>query len=158
MSAHALLSVVLHKRAVRKTSKGGKPYLMASARDGNGPGAKWWAVFAFAEAAIEALEVLVEGEAFAATGTFDATVWAPEGREPRVNLTMIADAILSTRKPPKEKPEGATRKPQAAKGRRDRAEASSARQAEASNTGSAIAASSWAHPTTGGELNDDIPF
>jgi hypothetical protein len=158
MSAHVLLNVVLEKPPVRLTSKAGKQYLRASARDGKGPDAKWWTVFVFSETAVEALEALTVGEAFAATGTFDATVWAPEGREPRVNLTITADAILSARKPPKEKPEGATRKPQAAKGRRDRAEASSARQAEASNTGSAIAASSWAHPTTGGELNDDIPF
>ena len=68
MSAHALLSVVLHKRAVRKASKAGKPYLMASVRDGNGPDAKWWTLFAFTEAAIEALEVLAEGETFAASG------------------------------------------------------------------------------------------
>jgi hypothetical protein len=115
MSAHVLLNVVLQKLPVRKTSKAGKPYLMVSARDGNGPDAKWWTVFAFAEAAIEALEVLVEGEAFAATGTFDATIWAPEGREPRVNLTLSADAILSAHKPKaKAKPEGKSRKPKEA--------------------------------------------
>ena len=87
MSARVLLNGVLEKPPVRLTSKAGKWYLRASARDGKGPDAKWWTVFAFAEATIEALEVLVEGEAFAATGTFDATIWAPEGREPRVNLT-----------------------------------------------------------------------
>ena len=89
---------------------------MASARDGKGPDAKWWTIFAFTEAAIEALEVLVEGEAFAATGTFDATIWTPEGREPRVNLTMTADAILSARKP-KAKSEGKKRQPRAASAR-----------------------------------------
>jgi hypothetical protein len=99
MSAHVLLSVVLQKPPVRKTSKAGKPYLMASARDGNGPDAKWWTIFAFSDAAIEALEALSAGEAFAATGTFDATIWAPEGREPRVNLTLTADAVLSASKP-----------------------------------------------------------
>jgi hypothetical protein len=117
MTAHALLNVVLVKRPVRKTSKAGKPYLMASARDGKGPEAKWWTIFAFAEAAIEALEVLVEGETFAATGIFEATIWAPEGREPRVNLTLNADVILSARKP-KAKPEGGTkRQRQTASGR-----------------------------------------
>jgi single-stranded DNA-binding protein len=116
MSAHVLLSVVLQKPPVRKTSKAGKPYLMASARDGNGPDSKWWTVFAFNEAAIEALETLSAGEAFAVTGTFDATIWAPEGREPRVNLAVTADAILTTRRP-KAKSEGATRKPKEANGR-----------------------------------------
>ena len=100
MSARVLLNGVLEKPPVRLTSNAGKWYLRASARDGKGPDAKWWTVFAFTEATIEALEVLVEGEAFAAaTGTFDATVWAPEGREPRVNLTLTADAILTTRRP-----------------------------------------------------------
>jgi hypothetical protein len=89
---------------------------MASVRDGNGPDAKWWTIFAFAEAAIEALEALTVGEAFAASGTFDATVWAPEGREPRVNLTLTADALLSARKP-KVKSEGKKRQPRAASAR-----------------------------------------
>src|ERR1700719_2429652 len=111
MSARALLSGVLQKLPVRKTSKAGKPYLMVSARDGNGPDAKWWAIFAFNEEAVEALEALTVGEAFAATGSFEATVWAPEGREPRLNLTLTADAVLSARKPPKAKPESKGRKP-----------------------------------------------
>jgi hypothetical protein len=165
MSAHALLSVVLQKLPVRKTSKAGKPYLMASARDGKGPDAKWWTVFAFNEAAIEALEVLAEGETFAASGTFDATIWAPEGREPRVNLTLTADAILSARKPSKAKPEGATRKPQAAKGRRDRAEATPS--AAEPRPGRDIASKSWAAPAraevethrgSAPVMDDGIPF
>src|ERR1700733_2253079 len=99
MSARVLLSGVLDKPPVRLTSKAGKSYIRASARDGNGPDAKWWTVFVFSETAVEALEALTVGEAFSATGTFDATVWAPEGRDPRVNLTMTADAILSAHKP-----------------------------------------------------------
>jgi hypothetical protein len=95
MSARVLLSGVLDKAPVRMTSKVGKTYLRASARDGKGPDAKRWTVFVFSETAAEALEALTVGEAFAATGTFDATVWAPEGREPRVTLSMSADAILS---------------------------------------------------------------
>ena len=84
MSAHALLSVVLQKLPVRKTSKAGRPYAMASARDGKGMDAKWWTIFAYSETGIEALEALTVGETFAATGSFDATIWAPEGREPRI--------------------------------------------------------------------------
>ena len=99
MSARVLLNGVLEKPPVRLTSKTGKSYLRASARDGNGPDARWWTIFVFSETAVEALEALTVGETFAATGTFDATVWAPEGREPRVNLTLTADAILTTRRP-----------------------------------------------------------
>jgi hypothetical protein len=150
MSAHALLSVVLQKLPVRKTSKAGKPYLMASARDGRGPDARWWTVFAFTEAAIEALEALTVGETFAATGTFDATVWVPEGREPRVNLTLTADAILSARKPPKAK----TKKTAPA-------------SAQEPRPGRDIASKSWAAPAraevethrgSAPVMDDGIPF
>jgi hypothetical protein len=146
--ARVLLNGVLEKPPVRLTSKAGKPYLRASARDGNGPDAKWWAIFVFSETAIEALDALTVGEAFAATGSFEASIWAPEGREPRVNLTLNADAILSAHKPKaKAKPEGTGRK---------RKEATGLDRAEASNTGgSALAAASWASPS---HLNDDIPF
>jgi hypothetical protein len=129
MSARVLVDAVLDKPPVRLTSKAGKRYLRASARDGKGPDAKWWTIFVFSETAIEALEALTVGEAFAASGTFEASIWAPEGREPRVNLSMTADAILSARKP-KSKTEGASRKPRAATGR-DRAEASWAAPARA---------------------------
>jgi hypothetical protein len=138
MTARILLSAVLEKAPIRQTSKAGKPYVRASARDGKGPDAKWWTIFVFSETAIEALEALTVGEAFAATGTFEASVWAPEGREPRVNLSMNADAILSARKPKPAKTEGASRKPKEANGR-DRAEASNP-------DARAIAARSWAAP------------
>ena len=141
MSARVLLHAVVHKRAVRKTSKAGKPYLMASARDGNGPDAKWWTVFAFTEAAIETLEVLVEGETFAATGSFDATIWALEGREPRGNLTLTADVVISARK--------AKQKPKAGKPR-----GSSDRQSGRS----ARASASWAAPREGEGPDVGRPF
>jgi hypothetical protein len=149
MTAHALLNVVLVKRPVRKTSKAGKPYLMASARDGKGPDAKRWTIFGFTEAVIETLEALVEGETFAATGSFEATIWAPEGREPRVNLTLNADAILTARSKPKPKAEKARASPEPRRGR-------------------ALAASSWAAPARaevetpragkGADFDDSIPF
>jgi hypothetical protein len=91
-------------------------------------------------------------EAFAASGPFEANIWVPEGREPRVNLTMTADAILSARKPKPAKPKAA----------------SSVRPSQASNTGGrALAAASWAAPSTAevgtpraekGAFDDDIPF
>jgi hypothetical protein len=146
MSAHVLLNVVLEKPPVRLTSKAGKQYLRASARDGNGPDAKWWTVFVFSETAVETLETLTVGEAFAATGSFEATIWAPEGREPRVNLTLTADAVLSARKP-KRADDAVKYRPKAARNR----------IAVASN-GRKIAEASWAHPTSGGDLGDDICF
>lgn len=111
MSARVLPSGVLHKPPTRRTSKNGRAYLIASVRDGNGPDAKWWTVFVFSEFAIEELEALVEGDAIAASGSFEASIWAPEGREPRVNLSLTADAILSAHRKPK--PRAAKAKPDA---------------------------------------------
>jgi hypothetical protein len=147
MSARVLLNGVIQKLPVRKTSKAGKPYLMASARDGNGPDAKWWTIFVFSETAIEALDALTVGEAFAASGSFEASIWAAAGREPRVNLSMTADAILSAHKP----------KPAKAKTKKT-APASAAEPSPAR----LIASKSWASPepiSVGGvPFDDDISF
>jgi hypothetical protein len=147
MSARVLLSGVLDKPPVRLTSKAGKSYLRASARDGKGPDAEWWTVFVFSETAIEALEALTVGEAFTASGPFEANIWAPEGREPRVNLSMNADAILSARKPKPTKPKSHEKSP--------------------NTDGRSIAAKSWAAPARADEPprgnapfmpDTDVPF
>jgi hypothetical protein len=145
MSTRVLLTAVLDKLPTRLTSKAGKTYLRASVRDGNGPDAKWWTLFVFSVTAIEALEGLALGESFAASGTFEASIWAPEGREPRVNLTLTADAILSARKP-KAKRDDKHRQPSA----RD----SLSREPSARET----AAKSWASPNPGADFDDQIPF
>ena len=147
MSARVLLSGVLDKAPVLMTSKAGKPYLRASARDGKGPDAKRWTVFVFSETAIEALEALTVGEAFAASGPFEANIWATEGREPRINLSMNADAILSARKPKPTKPKSHEKSP--------------------NTDGRSIASKSWAAPARAevetplaekGAFDDEIPF
>jgi hypothetical protein len=147
MSARVLLSGVLDKAPVRMTSKIGKTYLRASARDGKGPDAKRWTVFVFSETAIEALEALTVGEAFAASGPFEANIWATEGREPRINLSMNADAILSARKPKPTKPKSHEKSP--------------------NTDGRSIASKSWAAPARAevetplaekGAFDDEIPF
>jgi hypothetical protein len=144
MSARVLLSGVLDKAPVRMTSKAGKTYLRACVKAGNGPDAKRWTIFVFSETAVEALEAITVGEAFAASGPFEANTWAPEGREPRVNLTVTADAILTGHKP----------KNRVAKSTKA--------------NGRAVAAASWAAPARaevetpragkGADFNDSIPF
>ena len=101
MSARVLLSGVLHKAPERKTSKNNKEYLIASIRENNGGANRWWKVLIFSESAIEFIDRLVAGDPVQASGTFDARIWTPDGGEPRVNLTMTADAILSARGKPK---------------------------------------------------------
>jgi len=127
MSARAIVSGVLFRPPVEKISKAGKPYVIATVREGNGDATRWWKILFFNEPAREEALRLGDGEPIAVAGEFDANVWAPEGREPRVNLTLTADAILSARKPNK-----------------------AAKSIKATN-GRAIAAASWAAPTLGGD-------
>jgi single-stranded DNA-binding protein len=152
MSLRAILSGAVGKAAEFRTSKNGNSFATLSIRENVNGAVRWWQCISFSETAIEVLKELSVGEPIAVCGEISAEIYAPAGSESRINWRITVDAVLSARKV---KPEGATRKPQAAK--RDRAEASSARQAEASNTGgSALAAASWASPSP--LMNDDDPF
>ena len=152
MSLRAILSGAVGKAAELRTSKNGNSFATLSIRENHNGALRWWQAIPFTESAIEILKEMSIGEPIAVCGEITAEIYAPAGSESRINWRITVDGILSARKV---KPEGATRKPQAAK--RDRAEASSARQAEASNTGgSALAAASWASPSP--LMNDDIPF
>ena len=152
MSLRAILSGAVGKAAELRTSKNGNSFATLSIRENHNGALRWWQAIAFSESAIEVLKDISIGEPIAVAGEITAEIYAPAGSESRINWRITVDGIMSARKV---KPEGATRKPQATK--RDRAEASSARQAEASNTGgSALAAASWASPSP--LMNDDIPF
>jgi single-stranded DNA-binding protein len=152
MSLRAILSGAVGKAAEIRTSKNGNPFATLSIRENVNGATRWWQAIAFSESAIEVLKEISVGEPIAVAGEITAEIYEPAGSEGRINWRVTIDTVLSARKV---KPEGTTRKPQAAKGRRDRAEASSAWQAEASNTGGRAAAS-WASPSP--LMNDDIPF
>jgi single-stranded DNA-binding protein len=158
MSTRAIMSGAVGKAAELRTSKNGTRFATLSIRENVNGASRWWQAIAFAESAIEVLKEISVGEPIAVTGEITAEIYAPAGSESRINWRIQVDAVLSARKV---KPEGASRNPQAAK--RDRAEASSARQAEASNTGGrALAAAAWASPmpvAAGGvPFDDSIPF
>lgn len=133
MTARILLPGVLHKAPVRKTAKTGRPYVLATLREVNGDAMRWWKLFVFHESAIEEIERLGEGDVIAASGIFEATIWTPEGKQPRVSLSLTADAILSAKAKPKPKNE----------------------RAAADDRGSARASATWLR---GGTLDDEIPF
>jgi hypothetical protein len=143
MSDRAIATGVLVKAPVEKTSKAGKPYVLATIRSGSGEAVRWWKAFVFSESAIEEIKRLGDGDPIAVAGEFDCSVYAPAGAETRLNWTIRADAILSARAKPK------TDKPQADK---------PAQAARRRSSGPKVASSSWARPTTGGALDDDIPF
>jgi hypothetical protein len=141
MSAREIVSGLLFKAPVSKTSKTGKPYVLATMREGSGERVRWWKCFAFSEAPIEELLRLGDGDPIAVAGEIDADVYAPEGSDPRVNWRVTADTVMSARKP-KAKPEGTKHTPKEATGR-DRA------------------GSSWASPSASAgsvPFNDAVPF
>jgi hypothetical protein len=65
--------------------------------------ARYWTVFVFSASAIEEVERLREGEAVAVSGPFEAEIWAPPGREPRVNFSLVVGAVISARRPAKKR-------------------------------------------------------
>jgi Single-strand binding protein family len=143
MSARAIVSGVLFKAPASKTSKAGKPYVVATIREGSGERVRWWKAFVFSESAIDEVLKLEDGEPIAVAGEFDCEIYAPPGGEPRISCRITADTVLSAHAKRKPKPEKST------------GEATSEQR-----TGRILAAASWAAPTTSGGAHDgdDIPF
>ncbi len=146
MSDRAIVSGVLFREPVEKTSKAGKRYLIATIRSGNSEAVRWWKAFCFIESVIEEMKRLGDGDPIAVAGEFDCSLYAPDGAEPRLSWTIRADSILSAKAKPK---------PKEAKPRADKPPR---RAAPPHRTGPEIAASSWASPTRGGALDDEVPF
>jgi single-stranded DNA-binding protein len=140
MTARAIVSGVLFRAPVEKTSKAGKPYVVATIRDSSGETARWWKVFVFSGSAIADILRLSDGEPIAVAGEFDCELYATPSGESRLSWKITADAVLSPRRKPKAKSEGTNRQPQAASGRE-------------------VAEASWAAPTRGGAHDGDgVPF
>jgi single-stranded DNA-binding protein len=152
MSAHVLISGTLFRQPERKVSRGGKPYVSAAIRVRDGDASQFWRVMVFSESAGDEIMRLCDGDALSVSGSMRAEIWAPEGKDPRVSLTLTADAILPLRRErqPREKPAADT-------------PAKSAVRANGSSSSRRIAghrspyAPHGAHPTDT-DLNDDIPF
>ena len=142
MTARAIVSGVLFRPPVSKTSKAGKPYVVATLREGSGETARWWKVFVFSESAIEEILRLGDGEPIAVAGEFSCELYAPSDGESRLSWRLTADAVLSAH---------AKRKP--------KTEESTGVATPARQTGRMVAAGSWAAPTLGGAHDgDDLPF
>ena len=106
--AFALISGSLTKNPEQKSSKSGNPYVVATIRTKDGQESQFWRIMAFSESVREELTRLRDGDALAVQGVMRAEVWTPEGGEPRINLSVIADAVLVARQPKKasaERPE-----------------------------------------------------
>jgi hypothetical protein len=103
MTAHILLSGVLHKTAETRVSKNGRQYTLAKIRVKDGEATQWWQIFAFSDSAQLELRRLDEGDALAVQGVPKFEIYCPEGAEPRVSLSITVDSVLALRQPPKER-------------------------------------------------------
>jgi hypothetical protein len=102
VTARAIVSGVIFKAPQTKTSKAGKPYAIATIREGTGERVRWWKAFVFNEFAIEEILRLGDGDPIAVSGEFDCELWTPEGGgESRLSWKITADTVLSTRAKPK---------------------------------------------------------
>jgi single-stranded DNA-binding protein len=152
MTAHALISGTLFRTPERKTSRNDRPFVQATVKTKDGDVSTFWRIFAFSQSVQEELLKLRDGDALAMSGTMRAEVWTPEGKDPRVSLTLTADAILPLRreKQPRDKQDADTPSRPAAPADRS----TSARRASAHRS---PYAPHGAHATDAA-LDDDIPF
>ncbi len=87
-----------------KVSKGGKNYVVATIRVADGERSTYWRATIFSESAQQEMLGLRVGDAVALQGSAKFEIWTPDGGgEPRLNLSLIADAVMPLRQPPKER-------------------------------------------------------
>jgi hypothetical protein len=102
MSARSIVSGALFRAPESKTSKAGRPYALATIREGTGELRRWWKAFIFSASAIEEVSRLGDGDPIAVAGEIDAQIYTPAGSESRINWSVRVDAILSARPKPRE--------------------------------------------------------
>jgi single-stranded DNA-binding protein len=103
MSALAIVTGSLFRAPEQRTSKAGKPFVTATIRAKDGEASQWWRVTAFLESAQAELMRLGEGDACSVQGSFKAELYPPEGTQPKVSLSIIADHVLALRQSPRER-------------------------------------------------------
>jgi single-stranded DNA-binding protein len=103
MTAHVLIAGALFRAPEQKTAKSGKAYVSATIRCKDGDGSQFWRLMCFSESAGAELLRLSDGDALSVQGSFRAELWAPDGGEARINLTVFVDAVLPLRPAPKQR-------------------------------------------------------
>jgi single-stranded DNA-binding protein len=79
----------LGRDAEPKVSSGGKPYLRANVRVGDGEAAQWVSILAFDEKAIAAADNFVKGARVYVEGRLTLDKWSKDGAE-RVGLSCMS--------------------------------------------------------------------
>jgi single-stranded DNA-binding protein len=101
MSAHVLVSGTLFRAPEERTGKtSGKSFVAATIKVRDGEATQFWKVLAFSSEAQSELKRLDDGDALAVQGGLRAEAYVKDG-EPRVGLTVLADAVLPLKRPRK---------------------------------------------------------
>jgi Single-strand binding protein family len=96
MSDRAIVSGFLFGAPATKTSKAGKPYIIATIRSGSGETGRFWQCFGFSHGAIASLSSLADGNPVAVSGEFSCDIYTPSRGVSRLTWKIVADAVLST--------------------------------------------------------------
>jgi single-stranded DNA-binding protein len=95
---YVLISGTLFRSPEERTGKtSGKNFVAATIKVRDGDTAQFWRVAAFSDTAQSELLRLEDGDALAVQGGLRAEAYSKDG-EPRVSLTVLADAVLPLRR------------------------------------------------------------
>lgn len=104
MTAYALISGALFKAPEAKTSRNGKSFATATVKTRSDDNkSEFWRLVAFNENVINELMRLGEGDTVSVQGPFKAELYHPEGSEPRVSMSIVADSVQPLRAAKKER-------------------------------------------------------
>jgi single-stranded DNA-binding protein len=103
-----LISGTLHDSPTVKTSKAGKEYCIGKIKDDSTNPATWASVVCFEEQAA-ILSGVKKGETLAVSGKLSVDVYTPSNGEPRANLSITADNIITMKPVKKSRPDNGNR-------------------------------------------------
>ena len=104
MTTFVLVSGALFRAPELKTSKAGKAYVTATIKArGDDSRSEFWRVTAFGETAQDDLMRLDEGDHVTCQGAMKCELYQPEGKEARINLSVVADSVTPLRAARKER-------------------------------------------------------
>ena len=106
MSLRSIVSASVYKLAELRTAKNSNSFATLTLREKVNGKTRWWQAIVFDERVIEDLRRLEAGESLAVAGVVDAEVYAPAGSEPRINWRITIDAVLTARKPKRQRDPG----------------------------------------------------
>lgn len=102
MTVLVLVSGSLFRAPERRVSKAGKPFVTTKIKATSGGELQFWSVAAFSETAQAELLRLDTGDGVAVQGQVKVEQYERDG-ETRISFSVVADAVLALRQPPRQR-------------------------------------------------------